>query len=313
MPRKTYREALMWASSLFQPHRSDRSGCHAVHTHGAERTSGSIFQPTLNPKIAEWLLLHLTADDRTSWLQRLDDRMTEEHWVTYQEWVSRVLDGEPYQYVIGTQEFYGRPFFVNANVLIPRPETELLVEHVLRVGRWFVPEASRIVDVGTGSGAIAVTLALEWEETDVWATDISSAALSVAKQNAQSLNAHVHFLQGNLLEPYIKLCAPERNVDILVSNPPYIPLEQRESLARTVLDFEPHTALFAMEEGTYFYRHILKQAQSVLADRSLIAFEVGIGQAEAVQALIHEYFPSADVQISMDLQGIERIVTAAIG
>jgi release factor glutamine methyltransferase len=286
MESRTYREALQRASSLL--HKTEK-----------------------NPKIAEWLLLHLLQVDKNQWFEYINKEISLSHWGTFFTWIERVLDGEPYQYITGVEEFYGREFTVSPAVLIPRPETELLVEQVLQYKRKFWSETEQIVgvDVGTGSGAIAISLALECDSLRMMAVDISNEALQVAKDNAFKLQANVEFLPSNLLAA---LTQAQQKVDVIVSNPPYIPTKQKAELERNVVDFEPHVALFAPEDGLFFYREIIKQAQGILKPKGMLAFEVGLGQAQQVVTLVKEYFPHAQCQVKQDLQGIDRMVFALI-
>jgi release factor glutamine methyltransferase len=286
MEPRTYREALLRASSLLQ---------------AAE----------INPKIADWLLLHLLQVNRTQWIEYINRAVPSSHWAKYSEWIQRVIAGEPYQYMTGVEEFYGREFSVSPAVLIPRPETELLVEQVLhfRNKLWSTEEQITGVDVGTGSGAIAVTLALECASLEMTAVDISGEALEVAQANTAKHKAKVQFIHSDLLTALIE---GEQKVDVIVSNPPYIPTEQKAELDRNVVDFEPHLALFASEDGLFFYREIIKQAKDVLNPKGMLAFEVGLGQAEQVVALLTEHFPQAECQVKKDLHGVERMVLAFI-
>jgi len=283
---KTYREALLGASSLLSKH-------------------------NLNPKIAEWMLLHLTQTTKHQWLEILDQSIPEEEMQLYHQWIERLIDGEPYQYILGVEEFFGREFNVNSSVLIPRPETELLVEEVLRLARetWNGAGKCRVVDIGTGSGAIAVTLALENPSLEVLAVDISPSALEVAKENAKKHGAQVKFYESDLLQALIN---QGLKVDMIVSNPPYIPYADQPTLERNVLDFEPHLALFAEQEGLYFYREIIKQSTEVIQYPGLLAFEIGKGQDEAVVQLIKESYPQAECQVKSDYNGIRRMVFGVI-
>jgi release factor glutamine methyltransferase len=284
MEPRTYREALLRASSLLQ-------------------------EAEINPKIAEWLLLHLIQVNRTEWMEYINSEIAFSQWEIYSAWFQRVITGEPYQYITGIEEFYGREFSVSPAVLIPRPETELLVDQVLhnRSTRWSTEEQISGVDVGTGSGAISVTLALECASLAMTAVDISREALRVAQANATKLQANVQFLRSDLLTALIE---KKQKVDIIVSNPPYIPKEQKAELDRNVVDFEPHLALFATEDGLFFYREIIKQAVIVLNPKGMLAFEVGLGQADQVVDLIKQHFPQAECQVKKDLQGIQRMVFA---
>lgn len=275
-----------------------------------------------NRQLAEWLLSHLCQCSKTEWLEKLDEPIPREQVASLMSWLERILAGEPYQYVIGVHDFYGREFQVSPAVLIPRPETELLVEQVLHKLKEIWPERRGLtgVDVGTGSGVIAITLDLEANQQvesrqanepflHMFAVDISADALQVAQANAARLASSVTFFQSDLLQT---LLAREVKLDLIISNPPYIPYADREQLADNVVHYEPHIALFAEENGLYFYRQIIEQAPSLLQFPSLLAFEVGFGQAEAVISLIKQRFPQANCELKKDLRGIERIVLATI-
>lgn len=289
---RTCREALVWASSL-------------------------LFQHRLNPKVAEWALLKLLDVDKTRFLTLLDTPLTLSQRLSFQEQMERVLAGEPYQYVLGSTQFFGREFDVNPAVLIPRPETELLVEEVLRTVKalpWFQKSQSeralKAVDVGTGSGAIAITLALELGPTwQVYGVDISPEALHVARQNARRLNAQVILEESDWLKA---LLDRGEELDLIVSNPPYVSPNEKALLDATVVEHEPHVALFAEKDGLASYEQILAQARFLLKRPGLIAFEVGQGQAEAVAQLIRENFAGVRCQIKPDWQGIQRLVLAQI-
>lgn len=203
--------------------------------------------------------------------------------------VHKHVAGIPVQYLMGKEDFYGRSFFVSEEVLIPRPETEELVVGLLeRIKRHFPAEQPLdVVDVGTGSGAIAVTLALESSQLQVKATDIAGESLEVAKDNAETLKADVEFLQGDLLLPFIE---KERKVDVVVSNPPYIPVKEYEGLSTVVKDFEPYRALVGGVSGLEFYERFMEELPKVLKDRAIVAFEVGMGQGEPVKELLEKHF-----------------------
>ena len=217
-------EALNWASSFLKEH-------------NREEFAG------------ELLLRYYSGLSRTSMLMKMRDELDGEVWTEFQAAVKRHSDGEPIQYIIGSEEFYGRRFLVNEHVLIPRPETEELVQGTLqRLDRLF-SESDQIdlVDVGTGSGAISVTLKLEKPELKVTAVDLSKDALEVARKNASELGAEIEFLHGDLLQPLI---SQGKKVDVVISNPPYIPVADQEWMSDIVTEHEPHMALFAVHGGT---------------------------------------------------------------
>ncbi|RWZ58968.1 peptide chain release factor N(5)-glutamine methyltransferase [Halobacillus fulvus] len=213
--------------------------------------------------------------------------------------------GKPVQHIIGTAPFYGREFFVNHHVLIPRPETEELVVGVLDWIENNNAHQSLLADIGTGSGAIAISLKRENPDLNVIATDLSDDALEVAKRNAQSLEADVKFLQGDFLEP-----VSDQNIEILVSNPPYISWEAKSSMDDTVIDFDPELALFADENGLAAYYEIVRQINGCDLSPRLIAFEIGYDQGQAVKALIEQELTGYRVKVKQDLNKKDRMIFA---
>ena len=214
--------------------------------------------------------------------------------------IKRLNMGEPVQYIVGDVDFYGNIIKVNKNVLIPRRETEELAEKVLK--RIQVFDSPVIADIGTGSGAIAITLAKKLN-TLVYASDISLKALEVAKENVAINKANVTFFEGDMLKPYI-----ENNIklDVIVSNPPYI--KEDEKIEDIVKNNEPHLALYAKNNGLEFYDSILKNASYVLKDKYLIAFEIGLDQGKNIEALAKKYLSNSIVEIEKDLSGKDRFI-----
>ena len=214
--------------------------------------------------------------------------------------IKRLEKGEPVQYIVGNQDFFGYIINVDNRVLIPRRETEELVEEVIKRSKNF--NALKIVDIGTGSGAISIALSKELN-TKVIATDISLDAIEVAKENVKENNADVELFQGDMLEPLIK---NDIKVNILVSNPPYI--KEDEEIEKVVYNNEPHLALYAKEDGTEFYRKILKDCSKVLEEKYLIAFEIGETQGIVVRELAYKYLKDIKVEVKKDLSGKDRMV-----
>ncbi len=212
------------------------------------------------------------------------------------EAVSLLKKGIPVQYIVGNVDFYGIKLKVNSNVLIPRFETEELVYKVLEYAKDF--KNPTIVDVGTGSGAIAIALKKKMQ-CDVIATDISAEALEVAKENALSNAVNIDFRLGNLLEPL------NTKVDIIVSNPPYIAYD--EEIMDIVKANEPHIALYADNNGLYYYEEILKNIKKFLNEKYLIAFEIGESQGEALKLLAKKYL-NKEAIVEKDMQGRDRFV-----
>lgn len=233
--------------------------------------------------------------------QEVDEELKEQFLAGMEEY----YNGRPIQYIKGVETFFGRDFKVNENVLIPRYETEELVENILyRIDDYYKGyETITLCDVGTGSGAIATSLALEEPRLKVYATDISESAINVAKENAENLNAEVEFMVGDMLEPLLK---SNLKVDIFVSNPPYIPQEQE--IEAMVKDNEPHVALFGGDDGLYFYREIFQGVKGLLNDRALLAFEMGFDQRELMEEALQKYFPDDPHEIIKDINGKDRML-----
>jgi release factor glutamine methyltransferase len=259
---------------------------------------------------AELLLLHLIQRDRAFLIAHPHDNLSAEGTVRYYALIERRLNGEPIQYITGETEFYGLPFQVTRDVLIPRPETEHLVEKVLALAANF--DHPRIVDVGTGSGAIAVALAHNLRDAQITATDISAAALAVARSNAE-LNGvanRISFLEGDLLAP-----VATEQFEIVVSNPPYVAESDRALLSVEVRDYEPALALFA-GAGLDIYRRLIPSAQAVLAAGGFLAMEIGYGQDTAIAGLLAESGLAGSgfeqIELTPDLQGIPRVASARL-
>lgn len=279
-------EALNWASSFLKENKREE---HA----------------------GELLLRHFSGLSRTSMLTMLREELDEQVWTIFQEAVKKHANGEPIQYIIGSEEFYSRRFEVNEHVLIPRPETEELVYGTLKRLEKLFPDGNpvELVDVGTGSGAISVTLKLEKPSLNVTAIDLSEDALGVARKNADALGAQIEFIHGDLLQPLI---LQGKKVDAVISNPPYIPIADQEWMSDIVTEHEPHMALFAGEDGLDLYRRFMDELPLVVKEKALIGFEIGAGQGEAVAALLKTTFPNATVEIVFDINGKDRMVFAEI-
>lgn len=255
--------------------------------------------------VAKVLFYHLAHKEPHQLYLMMDEEVDEELLKQFQDGMRRYMNGEPIQYINGKENFFSRDFIVNENVLIPRYETEELVENILyKIDDYFDDYSSiDLCDVGTGSGAIAITLALEEPKLNVVATDISEEALEVAKANASELDAQVTFYQGDMLEPLIDR---QQKFDIFVSNPPYIPQDQE--IESVVKDNEPHVALFGGNDGLYFYRKIFKDVRHVLKDRALLAFEMGFDQRELMSQAVEQYFPGIPYEIIKDINGKDRML-----
>ena len=284
----------------------------------------------------ELLLMHVLGRDR-AWMyahveEPFDAAKSEEFFAL----IARRAAGEPTQYLTGKQEFWGLEFGVTAAVLIPRPETEHVMEVALaRLGERGLQihmdtgaprERLRVADVGTGSGCLAVALAYELPHADVYATDISEPALAVARRNAvrHGVADRVHFLECDLLDAVhnsnqsgartrhtVPASGPhETRFDLIVSNPPYVALEQAPLLQREVRDHEPHQALFGGRTGVEIYGRLIEQARELLRDRGIVALELGHDSADYVRGIFDEQSGWTKVSIMMDLAGIPRVLAA---
>lgn len=279
---------------------------------------------------AEILLRHALRLDRAGLYMRWDQAMPDEAWAHYRRLLDERATGRPVPYITGRREFMGLSFAVDERVMIPRPETEVLVEFVVqhlnkrasgighrtsfqpemdREARSPTPEARQIVvDVGTGSGCIAVSLAHLLPQATVVAVDLSAGALEVARANAAryEVDDRIRFLEGDLLNPLPPDLAGR--VDVIASNPPYVPPAQRDALPREIRDFEPQVAVFADGGGTAVHRRLIAEAVRWLAPSGLLAMEVALGQADAVADLMRRDGRYATVRILSDYGKIPRVV-----
>lgn len=247
---------------------------------------------------AEVLLAHALRRDRSYLYAHPEEELDRIAWIHYGRYLHERLNGKPTQYITRRQEFYGREFSVNPDVLIPRPETEHLVEASLKRIR----PGDRVADAGTGSGAIAITLALE-TEAQVFATDISIPALRVASANATRLKASVAFVACDLVTPMAA-----RVVDVLISNPPYVPLADRASLQREVRDYEPHVALFGGSTGLDVYQCLIAEAGRVLRPNGWMLVELGYNSVGPVREMLGANW--REVELLSDLAGLPRVLEA---
>ncbi len=247
---------------------------------------------------AEVLLAHALHRERVYLFGHPEHELSELEWLHYGRYLHERLQGKPTQYITGRQEFYGREFRVTPDVLIPRPETEHVVEAALRLAGG----ASRILDVGCGSGNLAVTLRLETGAA-AWASDISLAALAVAVGNAQRLGAPVSFVACDLMSAFATA-----SMDLIVSNPPYVPLKEEAGLQREVRDWEPRQALFAGPTGFEIYERLVFDAARVLRPGGWLMMELGYSSREGVAAMFSSRWK--EVQWIPDLAGIPRVVAA---
>jgi len=266
-----------------------------------------------NPRLnAELLLSHSLSLNREELYVRLHSPIREEEKAMLERLIKRRISGEPLQYILGHQEFWSIDFKVDPRVLIPRPETELLVEQSLSIlsGTPFKTPPF-VLEIGTGSGAVAISLAKEVRDIFLVATDISREALMLANENAKSSGVlhQIKFVHGNLFHPF-RLSREREPFDLILSNPPYITYSEIEGLAREVRDYETIIALNGGEDGLTFYRNIISQAPFYLKKGGWLLLEVGQTQGEKVSELIQKRGDFLTPQRLQDLSGIERVVKA---
>ena len=247
---------------------------------------------------------HVLGKDRAWMLAYWHDEIEPECSIPYRAVIERRREGEPIQYIMGETEFYGLTFRVTRDVLIPRPETEHSVEKALELAARFAKP--RIVDVGTGSGAIAVSLAHHLFDARITAIDLSLAALDIALENAahNAVADRIRFVGGDLLTP-----VADEQFEMVVSNPPYVAEDDRTLLDVEVREYEPSMALFSGAEGLAILRRLIPQAYAALVPGGFALFEIGYGQAEATRLLLSDA-GFADIDFTNDLQGIPRVASA---
>ncbi|MBL8202888.1 MAG: peptide chain release factor N(5)-glutamine methyltransferase [Blastocatellia bacterium] len=254
---------------------------------------------------AQTLLAHALGQDRTYLIIHFNELLSNEKATEFQSLIQRRAVGEPLQYIVGHQQFYGLEFDVTPAVLIPRPETELIIEETLRLAVGLAHPV--VVDVGTGSGCLAITLARELDDAQVFATDISSDALQIARHNAQkhNLSDRIEFYEADLLNGL------SHRANFIVSNPPYIAEQEISTLQREVRDWEPRVALTDFADGLQYYRRLLTEAPAHLKPQGYLIFEMGYQQAKIIKALIDHTIWSEPKALK-DLQGIERTMVLSL-
>jgi release factor glutamine methyltransferase len=255
----------------------------------------SIAAPRLT---AEVLLCHALNREREYLYAHPEEELTEVAWIHYGRYLHQRLQGKPTQYITGRQEFYGREFRVTPDVLIPRPETEHLVESSLTRLR----PGDKVLDVGTGSGAIAISIALE-TSAQVYATDISTAALRIASENARKLDAPVTFIAADLIS-----CFADATFDLVASNPPYVPKTDHPALQREVRDYEPEVALFGGPSGLEIYERLIPEARRVLRPGGWLLLELGYNSLDPVRGMLGPEW--TEIAFQADLAGLPRVLAA---
>ena len=266
-----------------------------------------------NPRLNAELLLARSLDlSREGLYMQLQDQLNEEKKEVYESLIRRRISGEPLQYILKNQEFWSINLKVDTRALIPRQETELLVEQCLFIlSKTPFNQTPSILEIGTGSGAISIALAKEMKDIFLVATDISRDALGLAKENAESAGVQnqIKFVNGDLFDPFC-LFKKRGPFDLILSNPPYINRPEIHTLAKDVRDYEPIIALDGGEDGLDFYRRIISQAPFYLRERGWLLLEIGQGQSKKVAEQIERRGVFLKPQILPDLSGIERVVKA---
>lgn len=247
-----------------------------------------------------FVFLHRKNWTKTDWLVHMHETISLNEQKQVAADLDALINNYPPQYLLGYAEFYGHQFLVNDCTLIPRPETEELVELCLKEND---AAEKRIIDVGTGTGAIALSLKLARPAWHITASDISQGALEVAKQNAKLLAAEITFALGSGLQPVMN-----QQIDILISNPPYISQAEWELMDESVRTFEPKTALFADENGLAIYQQLANEAMECLKEDGKIYLEIGFAQGESVKKIFSRAFPNKKITVLKDLFGNDRMV-----
>jgi len=260
---------------------------------------------------AEVLLAYVLAEDRLFLYLNYDRPMETNELAAYRACIKRRLEGEPNQYITGLQEFWSLPLRVSPDVLIPRPETEVLVEAVLEFLDKADPNVD-ILDLGTGSGAIAIALARELPAARIVATDLSMAALRLAQENAKlhHVDQRILFVRGDM---FAAIPGASQRFKVVVTNPPYVSHAEILELPREILDFEPHHALDGGPDGLAAIRHIIAEAPTVLSQAGALFMEMGADQAESVSALVKDSQHYENYRIIKDYSSLDRVLIAIRG
>ncbi|WXR62304.1 peptide chain release factor N(5)-glutamine methyltransferase [Peptostreptococcaceae bacterium AGR-M142] len=267
---------------------------------GIEKLNNISQTPSLD---AEILLCNILLKNRIYLHINLNEELEIEEFKKFEDFISQREKNKPIAYIINEKEFMGLSFYVDENVLIPRPDTEILVDRVIK--EFKNQKDLRIIDIGCGSGAISVSLA-KYLDAFLYSLDISKEALEIGRQNAikNDVRKKIKFIESDILNNF-----NEKEVDIIVSNPPYIELEEYLALEDNVLLYEPKLALLGEENGLYFYKEIAKNAKNVLKENGYIFFEIGYNQADAVSKILkNEDF--CDIKVEKDLAKKDRLVWA---
>lgn len=266
-----------------------------------QRASSFLEKNNYSEFAAEWLLRERLGWSKTDLVVNYHKPIPAEEEKQFEEDLEKFVEGRPMQQIIGHDWFYGRRFKVTQDTLIPRPETEEWLDRVLK--RLPSSESLEVLDIGTGSGVIAITVQLERPNDKITATDISEKALKVAEENNKLLEANVTFKQGSLFEP-----VKNKKFDVILCNPPYISEDEKSLMDDTVLHYEPKEALFAANNGLAVYEKIAASLSKHLNPNGLAFFEIGFAQGEAVSTIFKEILPEAKIEVWQDINQLDRVV-----
>ena len=265
-----------------------------------ERASSFLSEIRHSSFVAEWLMQERLDWTKTDLILNYNHKMPHDEIEQFETDFKEFLKGKPMQQIIGHEWYYNRKFKVTKETLIPRPETE---EWQNRVLSFLQHEELNVLDIGTGTGVLAITHKLERPQDKVMATDISPEALEVAKENAEKLDANITFKLGNLLE-----AVNGEQFDLILCNPPYISQNEVDVMDQSVLEYEPKGALFAENEGLAIYQEIAQSIASYLKPKACVFFEIGYKQGKAVKNLFQEALPNAQIEVWQDFNHLDRVV-----
>lgn len=263
-----------------------------------------LIQHDIPENYAKYVMNELLLEQGRNLYLEMNEEIDETTLNKFNSIMDKLCEDMPLAYAMGVQYFYGYPIEVNSDVLIPRYETEELVLNVIQeIDEHFDDKPITVLDVGTGSGAIACALKAECPQIHMYASDISEDALKQAQRNADNIKVKIDFYQGDMLQPFIDHSI---KADVIVCNPPYIPSD--EEIQTSVKAYEPHLALFGGEDGLKFYRSVLSNAHYVLNKKNILAFEMGWNQGQTLVNLARSYFPLAKIDVIKDIQGKDRML-----